>query len=51
MNKVKNKCSYFKWKSLALPRVIAGILENYQTPNGIEIPPALVTYTGFDQIK
>ena len=37
--------------SLALPRVIAGILENYQTPNGIEIPPALVTYTGFDQIK
>ena len=37
--------------SLALPRVIAGILENYQTPNGIEIPTALVTYTGFDQIK
>jgi seryl-tRNA synthetase len=37
--------------SLALPRVMAGLLENYQTSNGIKIPPALVTYTGFDQIK
>jgi len=37
--------------SLALPRVMAGLLENYQTPNGIKIPQTLVTYTGFDQIK
>lgn len=37
--------------SLALPRVMAGLLENYQTSNGIKIPSALVTYTGFDQIK
>ncbi|MGO1584535.1 serine--tRNA ligase [Mesonia sp.] len=36
--------------SLALPRVIAGILENYQTPNGIKIPEVLVPYTGFDMI-
>lgn len=36
--------------SLALPRVIAGILENYQTPNGIKIPKVLVPYTGFDMI-
>ena len=33
--------------SLALPRVLAGILENYQTDNGIEIPEALIPYTGF----
>ncbi|WP_353777193.1 serine--tRNA ligase [Winogradskyella sp. 3972H.M.0a.05] len=37
--------------SLALPRVLAGILENYQTPDGIKIPEALVPYTGFDFIK
>ena len=37
--------------SLALPRVLAGLLENCQTPNGIEIPKALVNYTGFDKIK
>ena len=36
--------------SLALPRVLAGILENYQTPNGIKIPDVLVPYCGFDMI-
>ena len=36
--------------SLALPRVLAGILENYQTPDGIEIPEVLRSYTGFDRI-
>ncbi|MCG8882270.1 serine--tRNA ligase [Tenacibaculum finnmarkense] len=36
--------------SLALPRVLAGILENYQTANGIKIPDALVPYCGFDMI-
>jgi seryl-tRNA synthetase len=36
--------------SLALPRVLAGILENYQTENGIEIPEVLRKYTGFDRI-
>lgn len=36
--------------SLALPRVLAGILENYQTPEGIVIPEALRRYTGFDII-
>lgn len=34
--------------ALALPRVLAGILENYQTPEGIKIPEVLVPYTGFD---
>lgn len=36
--------------SLALPRVLASILENYQTPEGIKIPEALVKYTGFEMI-
>ena len=37
--------------SLALPRVLAGILENYQTDEGIVIPEALRPYTGFDKIS
>jgi len=37
--------------SLALPRVLAGILENYQTADGIKIPTVLVPYCGFDMIK
>tara|TARA_Y100000385_G_C13107776_1_gene649458 strand:- start:2852 stop:4123 length:1272 start_codon:yes stop_codon:yes gene_type:complete len=36
--------------SLALPRVMAGILENYQTDAGIKIPEALIPYTGFSII-
>jgi len=36
--------------SLALPRVLAGILENYQTEKGIQIPEVLVPYCGFDII-
>jgi seryl-tRNA synthetase len=36
--------------SLALPRVLAGILENCQTEKGIKIPDVLVPYTGFDYI-
>lgn len=37
--------------ALALPRVLAGILENYQTPEGIKVPEVLVKYTGFDMIN
>lgn len=36
--------------SLALPRVLAGILENYQTEKGIKIPDVLIPYTGFSII-
>lgn len=36
--------------ALALPRVLAGILENYQTSNGIDVPEVLVPYTGFSRI-
>ncbi len=37
--------------ALALPRVLAGILENYQTPEGIKIPKVLVPYCGFETIS
>lgn len=37
--------------SLALPRVMAGLIENNQTNEGIQIPKALVPYTGFDLIN
>lgn len=37
--------------ALALPRVLAGILENYQTPEGIRVPEVLVPYCGFDMIS
>lgn len=36
--------------ALALPRIVAAILENNQTPDGITIPKALVPYTRFDRI-
>lgn len=37
--------------ALALPRVMAGIIENYQTPDGIVVPEVLRKYTGFDIIN
>ena len=37
--------------SLALPRIVAALLENNQTPEGIRIPEVLVPYTGFSYIK
>jgi seryl-tRNA synthetase len=37
--------------ALALPRVVAGMLENCQSEDGIIIPKALIPYTGFDQIN
>jgi len=36
--------------SLALPRIVACILENFQTENSIKIPKVLIPYTGFDKI-
>ncbi|MDY2586032.1 serine--tRNA ligase [Winogradskyella aquimaris] len=44
-------CHTLNGSSLALPRVLAGILENYQTEDGIKIPEVLVPYTGFDIIS
>ncbi len=47
----KNKLAHtLNGSSLALPRVLAGILENCQTPEGIKIPKVLVPYCGFEMI-
>ena len=43
-------CHTLNGSSLALPRVLASILEHYQTENTIEIPDVLKPYTGFDRI-
>ena len=37
--------------ALAIPRVMACLLENYQTENGIDIPKCLIPYTGFKIIN
>lgn len=37
--------------AIALPRVVAALLENNQTPDGIMIPETLQAYTGFDKIQ
>jgi seryl-tRNA synthetase len=37
--------------ALALPRIVAALLENNQTGAGIKIPPVLIPYTGFDLIN
>ncbi len=37
--------------ALALPRIVAALLENNQTPEGIRIPKVLIPYTGFDMIN
>ena len=37
--------------ALALPRIVAALLENNQTENGIKIPSALIPYTKFDIIS
>lgn len=43
-------CHTLNGSALALPRIVAALLENNQTPDGIRIPKALVPYCGFDRI-
>ena len=43
-------CHTLNGSALALPRIVAALLENNQTENGIKIPAALVPYTGFEMI-
>lgn len=43
-------CHTLNGSALALPRIVAALLENNQTENGIKIPAALVPYCGFDMI-
>ena len=44
-------CHTLNGSALALPRIVAALLENNQTPEGIRIPKALVPYTGFEWIE
>ena len=46
-----NFCHTLNGSSLALPRVLAAILENNQNENGIKIPKSLIKYTGFETIS
>ncbi len=43
-------CHTLNGSALALPRIVAALLENNQTPEGIKIPEALIPYTGFEKI-
>ena len=43
-------CHTLNGSALALPRIVAALLEDNQTPEGIRIPKALVPYTGFDML-
>ena len=43
-------CHTLNGSALALPRIVAALLENNQTENGIRIPAALVPYMGCDII-
>ena len=44
-------CHTLNGSALALPRIYAALIENNQTPDGVKIPKALQSYTGFDIIK
>lgn len=44
-------CHSLNGSSLALPRVLAAIIENYQDADGIHIPEVLIPYCGFDKIE
>jgi len=50
-NNKKHLCHTLNGSALALPRIVASILENNQSENGIKIPKALIPYTGFDEIN
>jgi seryl-tRNA synthetase len=43
-------CHTLNGSALALPRIVAALLENNQTPDGIRVPKALVPYCGFEII-
>ena len=43
-------CHTLNGSALALPRIVAAILENNQTPDGVRVPKALVPYCGFEML-
>ena len=50
-NKKIQLCHTLNGSALALPRIVAALLEDFQTPEGIRIPKALQPYMGCDMIK
>ncbi|MDC1202986.1 serine--tRNA ligase [Crocinitomicaceae bacterium] len=50
-NKKSKLCHTLNGSALALPRIVAALLENNQSPQGIKIPEPLVPYTGFKIIN
>lgn len=50
-NKKTQLCHTLNGSALALPRILAALLENHQTPEGIKIPKALIPYTKFEIIR
>lgn len=50
-DKKNQLCHTLNGSALALPRIVAALLENHQTPEGIVIPEALRKFTGFDIIN
>jgi seryl-tRNA synthetase len=50
-DKKSQLCHTLNGSALALPRIVAALLENHQTADGIIIPEALRAYTGFDKIN
>ena len=49
-NKKTRLCHSLNGSSLALPRIMAALIENYQDADGINIPEVLIPYCGFDKI-
>ena len=49
-NKKNTLCHSLNGSSLALPRIMAALIENYQDADGINIPEVLIPYCGFDKI-
>ncbi len=49
-NKKIELCHTLNGSALALPRIVAALMEDHQTPEGIRIPKAIVPYCGFDML-
>ncbi len=50
-DKKNHLCHTLNGSALALPRIVASLLENHQSESGVKIPEALVKFTGFSEIK
>ena len=50
-DKKSKLCHTLNGSAMALPRIVAALLENNQGAKGIEVPDALIPYTGFERIN